>query len=230
MDANGFHRIDLLPPYTLGQRIMLPLPSFGPALASSVRAHLAAHERLAVPLDGRRHAAVAVTLVADDEEAACFLLTRRAPRLSSHAGQWALPGGRVEAGESAVEGALRELAEEVGLIAAPSAVLGCLDDYPTRSGYVITPVVVWAGENAILAPDPSEVASVHRVPLSVLEHPDVPHLRQIPESDRPVISIAMIGHHVHAPTAAIVYQLREVALHGRATRVDHFEQPVFAWR
>ncbi len=209
---------------------MLPLAPFGPALADAVRTHLGAHDRLAIPLDGRRHAAVAVTLVADDEQAACFLLTRRAPRLSSHAGQWALPGGRVEPGETAIEGALRELHEEVGLLAAPAAVLGLLDDYPTRSGYVITPVVVWAGENAILAPDPSEVASVHRVPLSVLEHPDVPHLRQIPESDRPVISIAMIGHHVHAPTAAIVYQLREVGLRGRATRVDHFEQPVFAWR
>lgn len=208
----------------------MPLPSFGPDLATRIRGHLAAHERLTVPLDGRRHAAVALTLVADDDRAPCFLLTRRAPRLSSHAGQWALPGGRVEPGESAIAGALRELAEEVGLVAAPSQVLGCLDDYPTRSGYVITPVVVWAGERVTMAPDPSEVSAVHRVPLEVLEHPDVPHLRQIPESDRPVISIAMVGTHVHAPTAAIVYQLREVGVHGRATRVDHFEQPVFAWR
>ena len=210
---------------------MLP-PPFGPELEARVRGHLAAHERLAVPLDGRRHAAVAVTLVADDadDDAPCFLLTKRTPRLTSHAGQWALPGGRVEPGESAIEGALRELAEELGMNAAPSQVLGCLDDYPTRSGYVITPVVVWGGARAEIAPDPSEVASVHRVPLAVLEHPDVPHLRQIPESDRPVISIAMAGAHVHAPTAAIVYQFREVGMHGRATRVDHFEQPVFAWR
>jgi 8-oxo-dGTP pyrophosphatase MutT (NUDIX family) len=208
---------------------MLP-PPFGPDLEARVRAHLAAHERLAVPLDGRRHAAVAVTLVPDEDEAPCFLLTRRAPRLSAHAGQWALPGGRVEPGESAIDGALRELAEELGMRALPSQVLGCLDDYPTRSGYVITPVIVWGGEHAELAPDPSEVAAVHRVPLHVLEHPDVPHLRQIPESERPVISIAMVGTHVHAPTAAIVYQLREVGLHGRGTRVDHFEQPVFAWR
>jgi len=206
------------------------LPSFGPELEARFREHLARHERLVVPLEGRRHAAVAVTLVGDDARDPCFVLTRRAPRLSSHAGQWALPGGRVEAGESAVAGALRELAEEVGLAASASQVLGCLDDYPTRSGYVITPVVVWAGEHAELAPDPSEVSAVHRVPLSVLEHPDVPHIRRIPESERPVISIAMVGTHVHAPTAAIVYQLREVGLHGRPTRVDHFEQPVFAWR
>ncbi len=206
------------------------MPPFAPDLAARLQAHLAAHPRLEVALAGRRHAAVAVTLVADDANAACFVLTRRAPRLSSHAGQWALPGGRVEPGETATAGALRELAEEVGLHASPHAVLGLLDDYPTRSGYVITPVVVWAGESAIFAPDPQEVAELHRVPLDVLEHPDVPHLRSIPESDRPVISIAMVGHHVHAPTAAIVYQLREVAVHGRTTRVDHFEQPVFAWR
>jgi len=206
---------------------MLP---FGPDLEARVRTHLASHQRLEVALDGRRHAAVAVTLVDDDERAPCFLLTRRAPRLSAHAGQWALPGGRVEPGESAIEGALRELAEEVGLFATPAQVLGCLDDYPTRSGYVITPVVVWAGGRAAVAPDPQEVSAVYRVPLDVLDQPDVPHLRQIPESDRPVISIAMVGTHVHAPTAAIVYQLREVGMHGRATRVDHFEQPVFAWK
>jgi 8-oxo-dGTP pyrophosphatase MutT (NUDIX family) len=206
-------------------------PPFEPELEARVRAHLAAHDRLVVPLDGRRHAAVAVTLVPhEDDAAACFLLTKRAPRLKAHAGQWALPGGRVEPGETAIEGALRELAEELGMTAAPAQVLGLLDDYPTRSGYVITPVVVWGGDRPALALDPREVASVHRVPLGVLEHPDVPHLRQIPESDRPVISIAMAGAHVHAPTAAIVYQFREVGVHGRATRVDHFEQPVFAWR
>src|SRR5262249_44520664 len=148
--------------YTLGRYVM-PLPPFGPDLESRVRSHLGAHARLAVPLDGRRHAAVAVTLVADDDGVACFLLTRRAPRLSAHAGQWALPGGRVEPGESAIDGGLRELAEEVGLRAAPAQVLGCLDDYPTRSGYVITPVVVWAGERAVLAPDPREVSEVYRV-------------------------------------------------------------------
>jgi 8-oxo-dGTP pyrophosphatase MutT (NUDIX family) len=211
---------------------MLPvsLPAFGPALATHVRERLATHDRLAVPLDGRRHAAVAVTLLADEHDAACFLLTRRAPRLSSHAGQWALPGGRVEPGESATQAALRELVEEVGLAAGDEQVLGLLDDYPTRSGYVITPVVVWAGGRPDLAPDPREVSSVHSVPLAVLDHPDVPRLHRIPESDRPVISIAMAGANVHAPTAAIVYQFREVGMYGRATRVDQFEQPVFAWR
>jgi 8-oxo-dGTP pyrophosphatase MutT (NUDIX family) len=208
----------------------LSLPTFGLDLAERVRAHLAAHERLQVGLEDRRPAAVAVTLVAGDGGEAAFLITRRAARLRAHSGQWALPGGRIDAGESAAAAALRELAEEVGLAAPAGAVLGELDDYPTRSGYVITPVVVWGGEIAALRPNPHEVAEVHRVPLAVLEEPGVPYLRAIPESDRPVISIGMLGTYVHAPTAAILYQLREVGLHGRPTRVAHFEQPFFAWR
>lgn len=207
-----------------------PAYPFAPALERRVRANLAAHPRAALALDGRRAAAVALALVGDADGNTCFLLTRRAARLRRHAGQWALPGGRIDEGESAAGAALRELAEEVGLMPAGDAVLGVLDDYATRSGFVITPVVVWGGADAELLPDPNEVAAVHRVPLTVLDHPDVPRLRRIPESDRPVISIAMVGSDVHAPTAAIVYQLREVALYGRATRVVDFEQPVFAWR
>jgi 8-oxo-dGTP pyrophosphatase MutT (NUDIX family) len=206
------------------------LHTFGPNLRERVRANLATHARLGLALEGRRAAAVAVTLVADARGEACFVLTRRASRLRAHAGQWALPGGRTDAGETAVRAALRELREEIGLEVAAESVLGLLDDYATRSGFVITPVVVWGGTATELAPNPQEVAALHRVPLAVLERPGVPHLRRIPESDRPVISIHMVGTHVHAPTAAIVYQLREVALHGRNTRVAHFEQPVFAWR
>jgi len=203
---------------------------FDHALWARVRTHLERHERAALALDQRRAAAVAVTLVADERGDAAFLLTRRAPRLRAHAGQWALPGGRVEADETVVEAARRELAEELGLEVTPASVLGLLDDYATRSGYVITPVVVWSEGEALLRPDPEEVAAVHRVPLALLDEPEVPKLHAIPESDRPVISISMVGTYVHAPTAAIVYQLREVALHGRPTRVAHFEQPVFAWR
>ena len=65
--------------------------------------------------------------------------------------------------------------------------------------------------------------------LADLDHPDVPQLRSIPESDQPVISVPLLGTRIHAPTAAILYQLREVVVHGRDTRVDHYEQPVWAW-
>lgn len=180
--------------------------------------------------DGLRAAAVAITLVADDDEEACFVLTRRAAGLRAHSGQWAIPGGRLDAGETPEQAALRELEEEVGLCLEPASVLGRLDDFPTRSGYVITPVVVWAGSEADLVANPEEVANVYRVPLSELERPDVPHLHHIPESDRPLISIRLLGVNIHAPTAAILFQLREVAIWGRDTRVARFEQPLFAWR
>ena len=199
------------------------------ALRTRARGHLATFERRAAAVDGRRPAAVALVLVSDEAGEAGFLLTRRAAGLRQHARQWALPGGRLDPGESAAEAALRELSEEVGLVLSAEAVLGLLDDYPTRSGFVITPVVVWGGAGAKLAPNPDEVASVHHVPLADLEHPDVPRLVSIPESERPVIQLPILSTLVHAPTAAVVYQLREVVVHGRATRVDHFEQPVWAW-
>jgi len=199
------------------------------ALRASAMANLAAFERRALPLDGRRAAAVAVVLLGDEASRACFLLTRRAAGLRQHARQWALPGGRLEPNESAIDAARRELAEEVGLVLDADAALGLLDDYPTRSGFLITPVVFWGGHDPALVPNPDEVASVHRVPLDDLEHPDVPRLITIPESDRPVIQVPLLSTLVHAPTAAVVYQLREVVMHGRPTRVDHFEQPVWAW-
>lgn len=174
-----------------------------------------------------RAAAVAVALV-DSPGGAAFLLTRRAPRLSSHRGQWALPGGRVDAGETVVEAACRELDEELAV--RDVEVLGLLDDYATRSGYLITPVVMWAGADVEAVPNPTEVAEVHRVPLADLEGDDVPRWAQLPELDDPVIQIPIVGTRIHAPTGAVIYQLREVAVHGRDTRVGHLDEPPFAWQ
>jgi len=206
-----------------------PTHPFSDALRERARAHLAAFERRTLAPDGRRPAAVAVVLVPDDEGRGCFLLTRRAAGLRAHARQWALPGGRIDPGESAERAALRELQEELGLVREPGSVLGLLDDYGTRSGFVITPVVVWGEGDAALRPNPDEVAGVYRVPLADLDRPDVPRLVTIPESDRPVIQVPILSTLVHAPTAAVIYQLREVVVHGRPTRVAHFEQPVWAW-
>jgi 8-oxo-dGTP pyrophosphatase MutT (NUDIX family) len=204
--------------------------AFDDALRERARTHLAGFERRSHPPAGRRPAGVAVVLLPDDEGRACFLLTRRADRLRAHARQWALPGGRTEPGESAEAAALRELGEEVGLALGPDAVLGVLDDYPTRSGFVITPVVAWCASPATLTPNPEEVKRVYHVPLDDLERPEVPILVTIPESERPVIQLPILSSLIHAPTAAVIYQMREVVVHGRATRVDHFEQPVWAWR
>ena len=168
--------------------------------------------------------------VAGTAGGAAVLLTRRSARLRAHAGQWALPGGRVNQGEEPVEAALRELHEELGLELDRSALLGRLDDYPTRSGYVISPFVFWGGPEAAMAPDPHEVLSVHRVGLHELCRSDSPRFVRIPESERPVIQLPIGTDLIHAPTAAVLYQFRAVAYEGRAERVDHLEQPVFAWR
>jgi 8-oxo-dGTP pyrophosphatase MutT (NUDIX family) len=170
-------------------------------------------------------AAVAITLV---DDAAAFLLTRRAATLRGHPGQWALPGGRTDPGESAGVAARRELAEELGLVLDADAELGLLDDYATRSGYLITPVVLWAGADPLLHPNPDEVAELHRLPIELIDVE--PRFLTIEESDAPVIQLPMLGRYVHAPTAAVLHQFREVVLHGRATRVAHLEQPVFAWK
>ena len=178
-------------------------------------------------------AAVTILIVEDTlHPEPCFIITRRSSHLRQHPGQWALPGGRMETGEEADAAAIRETEEELGIRLKPEDLLGYLDDYPTRSGFLITPVVAWADPDLVIRPDPGEVAEVHHIPLAVLDRPEVPRLRQIEESDRPVISvpIPMLETNVHAPTAAILYQLREVALRGGDTRVDHYEQPVFAWR
>ena len=224
----GIHRTDCATGYAA--RAMSPLRRHDDSLRQRVGAHLEAFDSERHDGDGLRAAAVALVLIADETGAPCFVLTRRAETLRAHSGQWALPGGSLDPGETPVEAALRELSEEVGLDLDSADVLGRLDDYPTRSGFVITPVVVWPGIDCTLEPNPEEVAAVYRVPLAELDRPDVPRLRQIPESDRPVISIPLLGANIHAPTAAILYQLREVAVWGRSTRVAQYEQPVFAWR
>ena len=162
---------------------------------------------------------------------AAFLLCRRAARMNTHAGQWALPGGRIDQGETPEATALRELDEELGLRLGPDAVLGRLDDYATRSGYVMTPVVVWGGAHVELTPNPAEVAHAYRIGLHQLCREGSPRFVTIPESDRPVVQVPLGGDLIHAPTGAVLVQFRWVGLEGRVgERVHDFEQPVFAWR
>ena len=186
-------------------------------------------ERVAVERSDLRRAAVAVVVLDDPDRGPGVLLTRRTSRLRDHPGQFALPGGSCDPGETAEDAARRELGEELGLHLGADAVVGRLDDYPTRSGFVITPVVlVAAGAVDDLVPSPDEVAELFHITLAELDVDPI-HLR-IPESDRPVVQLPLLGHRIHAPTAAVLLQFREVALRGRPTRVDGLEQPVFAWK
>ena len=198
------------------------------------------------PLPCAESARAAVALVVADEgmgadidginnpphwsNAAALLLTRRALHLRNHAGQWALPGGRIEPGETPEQAALREVEEEIGLRLNPTQILGRLDDYATRSGFVITPIVVWAGAVPALQPSPDEVASVHRIGIGELMRPDAPMLETTPHSPHPVLCMPIGSSWIAAPTAAFLYQFREVCLRGQTTRVAHFDQPMFAWR
>ena len=209
-----------------------------------VRECLARVEVRAIEPAGRRRAAVAVTVTEAGHGAAveglpahdawsaagALLLTRRASDLRAHAGQWAMPGGRIDAGETPEQAALRELHEEVGLVLAADAVLGRLDDYATRSGYVITPVVVWAGAARDVVPNAAEVASIHRIPVHELLRDDAPLLNHVKGAEHPVLRMPIGARWIAAPTAAFLYQFREWCLLGRATRVAHFDQPAFAWR
>lgn len=217
---------------------------FDQSLSDLVARNLARFDPIEEDRRDRIHAAVAFTLVDCSQPAAianiahvpahcmqaAYILTTRAPKLSSHGGQRAFPGGRVDTGETPEQAALRELEEEVGLSLDHGSILGRLDDYATRSGYVITPFVVWGGSGAVLKPNPGEVEGIHRVPLRELLRAEAPLLDSIPESDHPVLRMPLGDEWFAAPSAAIAYQFREVALLGRDTRVAHFEQPYFAWQ
>ena len=217
---------------------------FDAFLRARVRDNLERFEARELETRGRVRAAVAFTLTDCAEPAAiadiahsparrgqaAFILTTRASKLKSHAGQRAFPGGRVDPGETPAEAALRELAEEVALRLGRDRILGRLDDYATRSGYVITPFVVWGDAGARLVPNPGEVERIHRVPLVELLRADAPLLDPIGGSEHPVLRMPLGNSWFAAPSAAIAYQFREVALLGKPTRVAHFEQPKFAWK
>ena len=214
------------------------------ALRRRIAEHLQAFSVQRAEAAGHRAAAVAVA-IADEgtgadlagiaepqgwSTAAALLLTRRAGSLRAHAGQWALPGGRIDEGETPEQTALREMSEEVGLTLEADAVIGRLDDFVTRSGYAITPVVVWAGPRRELQRNPAEVETIHRIPVDEFMRDDAPVLEALEGSDHPVLRMPVGDSWIAAPTAAMLYQFREVCIAGRATRVHHYEQPTFAWR
>ncbi len=192
---------------------------------------------------GIRRAAVLLCVVAP-EGPPSVLVIKRAYR-GRNAGQWALPGGRLDEGETVEQAAIRELYEELGLTASPADLLGRLDDFPAASGFVITPIVAALADASEPRPSPDEVHSVHLVDLARLAADDVPHwvhpkdavrqqnLRADASSVTPenggLLQMRLADNMtIHAPTGAMLWQFREVLLLGRdpdAARIAHFAQP-----
>lgn len=175
---------------------------------------------------GQMAAAVALVVVEAAGEP-CVPIFQRTARMARHSGQMALPGGRTHEGESAEEAAIRELHEELGLAVDPGDVLGRLDDFDTRSGFTITPIVIWSGAPADrLKPSNAEVEHLFVVPVSVLRQA-VAVARPGPSEE---FSLRLPWVEVYAPTAAMLYQFSEVALDGRTVRVADFYQPPWTHR
>jgi 8-oxo-dGTP pyrophosphatase MutT (NUDIX family) len=196
---------------------------FEPELRVQLAANLAAHDVQRLQVADARHAAVGVVLLPNAAGEACFVLTRRLATLRRHSGQWALPGGRLEPEETPVAAALREIHEEIGLDLPAASLVGALDDFWSRSGHLISPFVFWADAASPVLPNPDEVHAAYLVPLEDLDAPDA-------VTFSPLLHFNLLGTTVFAPTAALLYQFREVALHARLVRVHDTEQPFFAWR
>lgn len=223
---------------------MLKIDSLSSSLKETLRQRLEAFPVQIADVDDAHHAAVAITVTETGfgadlpglpvhetwNEAPALILTRRSANLRKHAGQWAFPGGRLDPGETVVETALREMHEEVNVEIDQGEVLGRLDDFVTRSGFVMSPIVVWGGVGLATEANPDEVASIHRIPLSEFLRDDAPMLSSMTGSEHPVLRMPVGSDHIAAPTAALIYQFREVCLLERHTRVSHYEQPSFAWR
>ncbi|MFQ6393548.1 NUDIX hydrolase [Nocardia sp. KC 131] len=227
-------------------------PTTGPRVPENVDDfRLLASERLSefpyieVPdAPGIRRAAVLLCVVRQAEGRPSVIVIKRAYR-GRNAGQWALPGGRLDDGETAEQAVLRELHEELGLTATPADLLGRLDDFPAASGFVITPFVAVLADMTDLTPSPAEIHSVHMVDLTRLAADDTPRwvhpseaVRQsalrddapLPALEGPGLLQMRLGDQmtIHAPTGAMLWQFREVVLLGRdpsEARIADFVQP-----
>jgi ADP-ribose pyrophosphatase YjhB (NUDIX family) len=162
-----------------------------------------------------QRAVAAVTVIAGAGGPA-VLLTRRADPLGRYSGALELPGGPTTRWESASGAARRQLAGSFAIRLPPESVLGLLDDYLIHYRVVITPVVLWAGPVGAQRVAGKEILAVPFAELDV-----EPVFLASAESDRPAIRLPLHGEWLHAPTAAILHQFRELILHRRLTRVAH---------
>jgi 8-oxo-dGTP pyrophosphatase MutT (NUDIX family) len=165
-----------------------------------------------------RRAAVLVALFEEDGEAR-VVLTVRSERLSTHRGEAAFPGGRLEENEDVVHGALREAEEEVALDPATVTVVAALTPMPTvASNTVMTPVVASLPARPRLTASPAEVVRVFDVSLHELvaegafheelwSVPGRPGANGIPGDEFPVWFFAVGGETVWGATARTLVEL-----------------------
>jgi len=156
-------------------------------------------------------AAVLVPIV-ERQDGLSLLLTRRTDHLDVHAGQISFPGGRLEAGEDAQAAALRETEEEVGLPRHHVRLIGRLDTYVTRTGFVVEPVVGALKPPFPVAPDSFEVAEVFEVPLSFILAPGSRqrHSRMFQGARRSFYAFAYGDHYIWGATAGMLVNLADV--------------------
>lgn len=195
-------------------------------LKNRITANLGAFPRLTLDRPDLKRAAVAI-LISPVHGHPTYALTRRGLTMRRGPGAYALPGGGADPGETAVATAMRETSEELGVTLGADAPLGQLDDFVTLSGHLVTPVVLWSSTPLTLRPDPVEVHRAWLVPLSELDHPESPRRSRPLLGGTPTLRMRVRGQWINPPTAAWLFQFREVALHGRWTRVAAIAQPMW---
>jgi 8-oxo-dGTP pyrophosphatase MutT (NUDIX family) len=166
-----------------------------------------------------RPASVLLTLLARPT-GPTVLFTERAAHLKDHAGQVSLPGGRIVAGESAADAALREAHEEVGLRPAAVEVIGSLDEFLTGTGFSVMPVIGIVGDASFVAtPDPREVAGVFEVPLSVILDRTALKVGYFERHGSRLLTYELFfeGRRIWGATAAVLRNFQEVILDESAT-------------
>ena len=159
------------------------------------------------PASARIPAAVLVGVT--DRPDPGVILTVRREHLRTHAGQIAFPGGRVDSGEDAVQAALREAREEVGLEPADVQVIAPLDQYHTVTGYAVTPILAVVPPDGALTAQDSEVAELFEAPLGHLLDPAKQRLEAavFQGRDRHYYVIEWNGRRIWGATAAMLVNL-----------------------
>ena len=151
----------------------------------------------------------AVLIAVTERSEPGVILTVRREHLRTHAGQIAFPGGRVDPGEEPVAAALREAHEELGLDPALVEPVGCLDDYGTVTGYLVTPAVAVVPPDLPLTPHDYEVADWFEAPLAHLLEPahQQVHTAVFAGRERRYWQIEWDGRQIWGATAAILVNL-----------------------